>query len=63
MIDEDVIRVKNRADLKRIAYENRSPCATCVQSEGCPAPAYCEEYQRWLKNAKRIHKPGKKKVL
>jgi hypothetical protein len=62
MIDEDVIVIKSREELKALAEKNTSPCAKCLQTEGCPAPAYCKKYQQWRKNRKRgikHQKPGK----
>lgn len=53
MIDEDVIVIKNREELKALAEKNTSPCAKCLQTEGCPAPAYCKKYQAWRKKRKR----------
>jgi hypothetical protein len=53
MIDEDVIVIKSREELKALAEKNTSPCAKCLQTEGCPAPAYCKKYQAWRKERKR----------
>lgn len=60
MIDEDVKVIKSREELKALAEKNASPCARCVQAEGCPAPAYCREYQKWRKKRKKTYEAKKK---
>ena len=60
MIDEDVIVVKSREELRALAEKNTSPCAKCLQTEGCPAPAYCKKYQQWRKKRKKTYEAKKK---